>query len=257
MSGRLAHRKQAIATLADLDASIAAERIWSHEAVEIPCPPLASVPYANVVKRLIHQKAFTQILGASPRLPPLIDAAKRFFQQRAQGAFETLLARLERLLVFASQLLPGGELKLAMRNFFVPADLLWHHDLSYADRSIRLLWPLGRAGGLRVVPVSNVDEAMHATFYGRERPLVQRLDRQHLATGRPLYELWRHRPVQLSQLLTGHYPFIRHRDRIFTLQTDAISIHRVLARTHAGTLHATSAANQRAPGLQVVITSRI
>lgn len=256
MSGVLKPRAEAVATLADLDADVAAARVWTHEAIEIPAPPLAAAPYRDVVRRLYAQPAFSEIFGSAATPAPLVTAMERYVRARTADVVTPFLARLESLLDFTARLLPGGELKLAMRNFFVPADLLWHHDLTYADRSVRLLWPLGRAGGLRVVPPSNVDAALHATIYARERPLVQRLDRRLLATKRPLAELWRHRPVQLEQLLTGRYPFIRDPRRVFTLATDAISIHRVQARRHDGTLHATSAANVRSPGLQIVITAR-
>ena len=245
-------RAEVIATLADLDADTAAECVWTHEAIEIPAPPLAAVPYRDLVAKLCGAAPFSRILGTASAARPLVTATERWLGRD----IAPFLERLESLLDFVARLLPGGELKLAMRNFFVPADLLWHHDLTHADRSVRLLWPLGRLGGLRVVPTSNVDAALHGVIYARERPLVQRLDRRYLATKRPLADLWRHRPVQLSQLLSGRYPFIRDPREVFTLATDAISVHRVRARHHAGTLHATSAANVRSPGLQLVITSR-
>ena len=145
--------------------------------------------------------------------------------------------------------------QIAIRTFFAPGDLAWHLDRLHERLAFRLVYPIGRAAGMRVTTRDNIDERLFAAFMRREHPLLCRLDTQVANTGRDVEALWRHRPKQLEAMRSGSFPFLIDPTRVWQVAPDAASIHRVDTPRACGTYHRSCWSNRQRPGFQIVITA--
>lgn len=225
------------------------------EAIEIVRPPLADLPYRDLVNALLKcQGLRLDFRGQAPDAV-LAMAANQLIGEGAFADHRALLAEdiatLEKLMC---AIVGGGRPQTAIRTFFAPGDLVWHLDRVNERTALRLLWPLGRPAGMSVTARDNIDEQRFLAFMRHEHPLLCQLDTDVLRSGLPVERLWAHRPVQLEAMASGRFPFIRDPARVRQIRADAISIHRVETPGHSGTYHRSSWANRDAPGLQIVIT---
>lgn len=166
-----------------------------------------------------------------------------------------LTADLERLRWFGMELVQGTRVLMSIRNWFAPGDLVWHVDRSAKARAFRILWPIGRAAGMKVTTKDNIDLRLYNGFMQREHPLLCKLDRKVVETGRNLESLWAHRPKQMNAMICGNYPFLKDPGKVYSLHRDSIAVHRIETPDHCGTWHRSSWENRRSPGLQVIVTA--
>lgn len=223
-------------------------------AVEIPRPPLDSLPYRDFVQALLGRQGFRLDFN---RLAP--DAALAMVSDQLLGprAFERereLLAEDIAALADFAGALGGGRASVAIRTYFAPGDLVWHLDRVNEAHAFRLLWPIGRPAGMRVTPADNIDLPVYAAYMRREHPLLCQLDTRVMRSGAAVEALWEHRPAQLDAMIGGRFPFLRDPSKEHEVTPGAASIHRVETPAQAGTYHRSSWNNRHAPGLQVVIT---
>ncbi|UZK66568.1 hypothetical protein [Sphingomonas sp. M1-B02] len=225
-------------------------------AVEIARPPLDDLPYRDFVRTLLGRQGFKLDFN---RMTPDEALALVSDQLLGPGAFRQerglLASDIAELADFAAGLVGGVRPSISVRTLFAPGDLVWHLDRLSEPSAFRLLWPLGRPGGMRFTPADNVDAGMHRAYMRREHPLLCQLDARVLRAGADVETLWAHRPVQLEAMTTGRYPFLRDPDLEVAVHPDAASIHRVETGSQPGTYHRSSWANRRAPGFQIVITA--
>lgn len=240
-----------------LDARPAGQALDCSElgAVELPRPPLDELSYRDLVRALLARPGFKLDFN---RLDPDAALALVCDQLLGPGTFVAERARLaEDIAVLAGLMgeLVGARAAVALRSFFAPGDLVWHVDRVHEARALRLLWPIGRPGGMRVTPRANIDVDMFHMFHHREHALLGRLDTRVMRAGGDVEPLWAHRPAQLEAMKTGRFPFVIDPDRVLEVTPGAASIHRVQTPAQPGTYHRSSWANRHAPGLQIVITA--
>ncbi|MBO9624285.1 MAG: hypothetical protein J7500_16370 [Sphingomonas sp.] len=224
-------------------------------AVEVPRPPLDSLPYRDFVRALLGRQGFRLDFN---RLAPDAALAMVSDQLLGPGAFarerELLAEDISALADFAGALV-GARASVSVRTFFAPGDLVWHLDRVNDAAAFRLLWPLGRPAGMRVTPSDNIDVGLHRAYMRREYPLLCQLDTRVMRSGATVEALWAHRPEQLAAMTSGRFPFVRDPAEEYEVTPGAASIHRVETPTQPGTYHRSSWGNRHAPGLQVVITA--
>lgn len=224
------------------------------EAVEIPRPQLADTGYAGLVRSLIASPRFMCDFSQTPS-----DIAFPRLCRRCLGddtpplQVQRLLEDLARIEALARDFC-GDRLLISVRNWFAPGDLVWHVDRSARAAAYRILWPLGRAEGMRIMPRDNLDHDLYAAFMRREHPLLCRLDRDIAATGGSLEALWHYRPRQVRAMIEDDFPFVRDRGRVGAVDASSISIHRIETPRMPGTFHRSAWANRMSPGLQIIIT---
>ncbi|TFI57645.1 hypothetical protein E2493_14065 [Sphingomonas parva] len=224
------------------------------EAVEIAAAPLDAQPFRDLVQALKRAPGFRLDFRGQTPDEALALVARQLFAGAFAAERASLAAEIERLAALAAALVEGARPQIALRTYFAPGDLVWHVDRVAERRAFRLLWPLGRPGGMRVTQADNIDPGIYGAYMRREHPLLCRLDTEVLRTGAPLETLWAHRPAQLAAMTTGRFPFIVDPARAWSVAPGAISIHRVATPAAQGTFHCSSWANRHAPGVQIVIT---
>lgn len=168
---------------------------------------------------------------------------------------QTLIRDLLVLDTFGRALVEGPRLLVSVRNWFAPGDMVWHVDRSRKPVALRILWPLGRAEGMRLTRSSNIDPRLYAAYMRREHPLLCRLDREVARTGAGLKSLWAHRPLQVAAMTSGVYPFLLNSKSVWEVERNAISVHRIETPVSAGTFHRSAWANRISPGLQIILTA--
>ncbi|KVC92359.1 hypothetical protein WI76_03895 [Burkholderia ubonensis] len=226
----------------------------SVEAVEIPRPELSETGYADLVRNLVASPRFMCDFSQTPSSIAFPRLCRRILGEDAPlDQIARLLDDLNRIEQFA-RMLYGQRLLVSVRNWFAPGDLVWHVDRSSRDSAYRILWPLGRAAGMRVTPRDNFDHALYAAFMRREHPLLCRLDRDVAASGQPLEILWQHRHQQVYAMIEDDFPFLLDRDRVEAVRASSVSVHRIETPRLPGTYHRSAWANRNAPGLQIIIT---
>lgn len=241
----------------------APRRLWdlllspSIEALEIGRPPVRELRHRNLVAALLGCPGLKlDFRGQAPEavlrmaVNQLIGNGA-FVQEQAMFAQE--IAQLESFTcaIVGSHVRP----QTSIRTYFAPGDLVWHVDRVNERKAVRLLWPIGRPAGMCVTPADNLDMDLHRAYMRREHPLLSALDTRVLRTGLGLERLWAHRPEQVRSMVSGHFPFIHDPARVFQIDCNAISIHRVETPVHTGTYHRSCWDNHISPGLQIVITA--
>ncbi|UIJ45032.1 hypothetical protein LZK98_18595 [Sphingomonas cannabina] len=242
-----------------LDAAPAATRRLLAETplgtVEIPRPPLETLPYRAFVMALLGCRGFKLDFNRLASHEALALVSDKLLGPGAFAAERMALANdIVALAAFAGEL-AGGRPAIAIRTYFAPGDLVWHVDRVNERTAFRLLWPIGRPAGMCVTPTANVDVPLHRAYMRREHPLLCRLDTRVMRTGAAVERLWAHRPAQLAAMMSGTFPFIRDSAQVRQVTPGAASIHRVETPTQPGTYHCSSWGNRRSPGLQIVITA--
>jgi hypothetical protein len=242
------------------DAPAAAGRLLDGSAlgaIELDRPPLDDLPYRDFVRTLLARAPGFK-LDFHGRTP---DAALAMVADRVLGPASfarerALLAEdIDALKTFAQTLVGGPPAQVSIRTYFAPGDLVWHLDRVNEARAVRLLWPLGRAAGMRVTPADNIDPDLYRGYARREHPLLCQLDTRVLRTGGDVEALWSHRPVQLAAMRSGRFPFLRDPEQLWAVRPDAASIHRIETPAQRGAWHRSSWENRGAPGLQIVVTA--
>lgn len=219
-------------------------------------PPVDQTPYGPFVRALLTAPPFKVDVS---RMPPAAAFAALSDQLFGPGKFvaqrEVLAREVATVAAFMRDLCGGTPVSIMVRTYFNPGDLVWHVDRSQQTDSLRLLWPMGRPGGMRVTPAGNIDQTLYAPFMRRELPLLCELDRKVFRTGEGLEGLWAHRPRQMQAMTSGVYPFLRDPAQVWQIQRDAISVHRFHTPRDVGTYHRSAWENRNAPGLQIVMTT--
>lgn len=151
-----------------------------------------------------------------------------------------------------------NRVRVSVRNWFAPGDLVWHVDRSMKDFAIRAIWPLGRNYGTSYTPVSNIDLAKYNAYMRRERPLLILLDRKVLDFDckRSYKDIWRHRSVQVANMRFCRFPFIRNPNDIFEVAPNSLVLHQFeIVDELGGSFHCGTAENEATPGLQTVFNA--
>lgn len=226
------------------------------EAVQILRPPLAETVFAPLVKAFVAAPPFmSDFSRADPEIAFDLLADRLLGPSTFAAERKALISEMRQLERFARLLIEGPRLLISLRNWFAPGDLVWHVDRSRRRDALRILWPLGRAEGMRVTPAANIDPALYAAYMRREHPLLCRLDRNVAITGSVLERLWAHRPCQVTSMILDRFPFTVDPGRTWEIHRDAVSIHRIETPAHGGTFHRSAWANRSRPGLQIIMTA--
>ena len=223
--------------------------------VELPRPPLDTLPYRDFIAALLGKPGFKLDFN---RLTPHQALALVADKLLGPGAFAAERAMLADDIAALAQLtgeLTGGRPAISIRTYFAPGDLVWHVDRVNERAALRLLWPIGRPAGMCVTPTANIDAPLHRAYMRREHPLLGRLDTRVMRTGAAVEALWAHRPEQLAAMVSGDFPFLRDPAQIWEVTPGAASIHRVETPAQPGTMHRSSWTNRTSPGFQIVITA--
>lgn len=223
--------------------------------VEIPRPPLDTLPYRDFITALLGKPGFKLDFNRLSPHEALTLVSDQLLGPATFVAERTALANDIAALAELAGELAGGRPAVAIRTYFAPGDLVWHVDRVIERTAFRLLWPIGRPAGMCVTPAANVDTPLHRAYMRREHPLLGRLDTRVMRTGAAVEALWAHRPAQLAAMVSGEFPFIRDPARIRAVTPGAASIHRVETPAQPGTFHRSSWANRTSPGFQIVITA--
>lgn len=139
------------------------------EAIEIPRPALSEVAYAGLVQRLLAAPPFMSDFSHTLSRTAFRHLCRRVLGHDANDAADgdqsadLLLAELAEIEHFAQRLC-GPRMLVSMRNWFAPGDLVWHVDRSARAAAYRILWPLGRAAGMRVTPRENLAPSIYACW---------------------------------------------------------------------------------------------
>lgn len=223
--------------------------------IEIPRPPLDTLPYRDFIAALLGKQGFKLDFN---RLTPHQALALVSDKLLGPGLFAVerdMLADDISALARLTSGLTGGRPTISIRTYFAPGDLVWHVDRVNERAALRLLWPIGRPAGMRVTPTANVDAPLYRAYMRREHPLLGRLDTRVMRTGAAVEALWEHRPEQLAAMISGDFPFIRDPAQIWEVTPGAASIHRVETPGQPGIMHRSSWANRTSPGFQIVVTA--
>lgn len=224
-------------------------------AVELIRPALPELPYRSLIDDLARGRGFRFDFNRLEPLEALISVTETLFRR---GRFELechAMAQDIHTLAGTISALTQTRPTISLRTYFAPGDLVWHVDRVDEADAYRLVWPIGRPAGMLLTPENNVDPAIYHGYMRREHTLLGRLDTNVLKSGRPVEELWAHRPAQLDALQTGNFPFVHNPANVTQVNTGAASIHRVQTPRHAGSIHRSSWQNRHTPGVQIVITA--
>lgn len=225
------------------------------EACIIDRPVLAEAPYRPLIEALARGPGFRMSLNSEAPAKALTRLVAQLFPAAALGdAVAALAGEIERLASRVGEV-AGGRPMVVLRTYFAPGDLVWHVDRMPGQRSVRLVWPIGRPGGMQVTAHANVDQPLYAAFMRREFPLLCRLDDHVEKRGGSLERLWAYRPEQVRMMQTGVFPFIRDAAAVATVPVGAASLHRVETIGWPGCLHRSDWCNRDQPGVQIVITA--
>lgn len=228
------------------------------EVVQAPPPYRVDTRYSNLTASILRLDPFMLDLGNYSvstwwQIVEFLEKHVPINLVRAEG--NKLRSDLETVVRFSRLVLNANRVLVSLRNWFAPGDLVWHVDRSTKPNALRILWPLERRAGMYVTPVGNISVNQYRAYMQREHPLLCRLDRQIYEERSSLDRVWKHRPKQVESMKTGEFEFLANNKKVFQLDPEGVSIHRIESPSWPGTWHHSAWENHKTPGIQVIITA--